>query len=353
VTDPTVALVAGTTRTAAIDGISAAGANPALLDHTPSADAELLAFGRPVYAPTVPVSPDGCPTPALVTRAVRELVGFDLLVVDGGLAAPTAAPTVDVAARPGGDVRGSRPVRNAETVFDRSRRVGAAVEGSLVVGESVPGGTTTALGVLRALGEPFGVSSSLPSNPLGLKRDVVASGLAASDLDRGALAGDPTEAVACMGDPVLAAVSGLVAGAADHDVPVTLAGGTQLLAAAALVRHAGGDHPLTLATTSFVDADETVDLREASDALDVDLVLSDPRFERLDHPGLAHYTDGVGKEGAGMGGALALADEAGVGMAAVRERVLACYEREIGTVDATDRASETKGPTDAGGTDGR
>lgn len=98
-------LVGGTTRTARIDGISAAGTAPELLAHTPIADLEVVAYGRPVRAPAVPVSPTGTPTPAEVTRAVRELVDVDVLAVDAGLARRTGAPTVDVGASPGGDVR--------------------------------------------------------------------------------------------------------------------------------------------------------------------------------------------------------------------------------------------------------
>jgi uncharacterized protein (TIGR00303 family) len=329
----TLAIVVGTTRTAGIDGISAAGASPNLLAHTPAADAELLAYGEPVYAPAVPVSPGGCPTPALVTRAVRELTGSDLLVVDGGLAAPTAAPTVDVGATPGGDVREPRPVPGAKRVFESARRLGRTAgnaEGPLVVGESVPGGTTTALAVLRALGEPFGVSSSLPENPLALKRRVVDEALAASDLDPGGLAGDPLAALERVGDPVLTAVAGLVAGATDAGSEVTLAGGSQLLAAAALVRHAGVDAPLTLATTAYVAADGSVDLAAATDRLDLDLVTTDPGFDRVDHAGLRRYADGVGKEGAAMGGALATARAADVPLAAVRERTVALSDRLLG-----------------------
>ena len=55
-------LAAGTTRTARIDGVSAAGADPDLRAHTPSADAEILEYGAPVRAPVTPVSPSGCPT---------------------------------------------------------------------------------------------------------------------------------------------------------------------------------------------------------------------------------------------------------------------------------------------------
>jgi len=87
-------VVAGTTATAAIDGISAAGADPDLRTQTPSADLEIVETGRPAPDSPVPVSPTGCPTPAVVTRAVRELLGPDSLpvaAVDAGLDAPTAA----------------------------------------------------------------------------------------------------------------------------------------------------------------------------------------------------------------------------------------------------------------------
>jgi hypothetical protein len=51
---------------------------------TPSADGEILAEGRPIRVPLSPVSPTGCPTPAVVTRAVRERFGFDPTIVDAG-----------------------------------------------------------------------------------------------------------------------------------------------------------------------------------------------------------------------------------------------------------------------------
>ena len=46
-----VILPAGTTETGLIDGISAAGAAPELMEHTPSADVEILAYGEPTVAP--------------------------------------------------------------------------------------------------------------------------------------------------------------------------------------------------------------------------------------------------------------------------------------------------------------
>ncbi|QLH79428.1 nicotinate-nucleotide--dimethylbenzimidazole phosphoribosyltransferase [Halosimplex rubrum] len=325
-----VVLAVGTTETATIDGISAAGADAEAMVHTPSADAEIVAYGEPIRAPVVPVSPTGTPTPALVTRAVRDLVEFDLTVVDAGLAEPTGAPTVTVGARPGGDVRDEDPVATAHGAFEAARQFGRALpDDAIYLGESIPGGTTTALGVQAALGERggagAGVSSSLPENPVERKREVVAEGLAASGLDEGAAAGEPKVALRRMGDPVLAVAAGTALGCLETDTAVTLAGGTQLATVAALLRHAGVDGTLELATTSFVAADPSVDLDAVADSLDLSVTVTDPAFDEGDHPAFDGYLAGEAKEGVAMGGALALARAAGVPMADVRDRVLARY----------------------------
>ncbi|PHQ47065.1 TIGR00303 family protein, partial [Halorubrum sp. C3] len=158
-------VVAGTTETVAIDGISAAGADPELRVHTPSADLEIVEAGRPAPGSPVPVSPSGCPTPAVVTRAVRELLGPESLPVeflDAGLGAPTAATVRDLGASTGGDLRDPEPVPEAAAVFERARSLAPELAGfgdkvdpgsdggdepaELLVAETIPGGTTTALG---------------------------------------------------------------------------------------------------------------------------------------------------------------------------------------------------------------
>jgi len=323
-------LVGGNTATARIDGISAAGAAPEVMVHTPAADLEIVEYGRPVRAPVVPVSPTGCPTPAVVTRAVRELLGFETLAVDAGLARPTDAPTVATGATTGADVRDAEAVPDADAAFERGCALGRSLpDDALAVGETVPGGTTTALGVLTALGEQPSVSSSLSDNPLALKRRVVDAGLAASDLTAGDATGTPVAALRAVGDPVLAVAAGLTVGAAESGVDVLLAGGTQMAAAAALARHAGVKAPLSLATTSFVADDQSADVAGLAADLDVELTVTDPGFERLSHPATDAYVAGEAKEGVGMGGALALADRAGVPMADVRDRLVAVYDRLV------------------------
>ena len=353
--DATLAVVAGATETAAIEGISAAGADPTLRRHTPSADLEIVADGRPGADSPVPVSPSGCPTPAVVTRAVRELVDLGFVGVDAGLAVPTAtasASMLDANASPGGDVRTAEPVPDAAAVFERGRELAGEIAdapsaagdpGELLVGETVPGGTTTALGVLTALGERPVVSSSLAANPLARKRSVVEEGLAASGLSPGDAAGDPVEAVRLMGDPVLAAAAGLVVGAVERGVGVTLAGGTQLATVAALARHAGVDRRLPLATTAFVADDPTADVAALADDLDLALTATDPAFGASNHPAMRAYARGEAKEGVGMGGALALAERGAPTRGAVRERVAAVTDRLL-----AERGAETGDATETG-----
>ncbi|MCW8172391.1 nicotinate-nucleotide--dimethylbenzimidazole phosphoribosyltransferase [Natrialba swarupiae] len=318
-------LPAGTTETALIDGISAAGATPELMVQTPSADVEILEYGEPTTAPVTPVSPTGCPTPAAVTRAVREVIDFDCVVIDAGLARSTGAPTVDLGVEAGEDVREFEAVPDAAAVFDRAHGFGSSLpDDEIVIGETVPGGTTTALGVLTALGEPASVSSSLPENPLERKRRVVDDALEASDLEAGDCAGDPRRGPGRRrsgpddrhGDR---------RGCTRVRYPSHARRGTQMVAVAALLRHADVDAPLSIATTSFV-ADEQGDrLERACDRLDCKLTVTDPGFDEGDHVAMERYCAGEAKEGVAMGGALSIVPDGEMG--AVRDRLEVVCDR--------------------------
>ncbi len=321
-------VVAGTTKTANVAGITAAGASRAARTRTPSIDAELCVYGEPVSASRLPTSPGGTPTPALVTRAATTAADVPVSVVDAGLGAPTVAPVIPTDGSTGGDVRTAKPVPDADRIVERCRTIGRRLPGDrLVIGETIPGGTTTALGVLAALGEPELVSSSLPDNPVETKRELVETGLAASDLGRGDCAGDPVAAVRCLGDPVLAGVYGLTVGARAAGRDVLLGGGTQLATVAAMLAHAG-QRPPPVATTPFVARDESADIERLTTAVGTELRVTEPGFGE-DHPATSGYLAGEAKEGVGMGGALAAAAEAGVAPATVRDRTIRLYDRLV------------------------
>lgn len=320
-------LVIGTTETATINGISAAGADPSVMKHTPAADAEIVEYGTSVFAPVLPKSPTGCPTPAIVSRAVRDILGFPVRTVTAGLTHPTAVPRISLEANPGKDIREEVAVPATQTIYSNAKTVGSLLSAdSIYLGESIPGGTTTAMGVLTALGEPNAVSSSLPNNPQNLKQTVIAEGLQASEIRPGGLYGRPLDAITFMGDPVQAALMGIAEGALEAGISVILSGGTQMLAIAALLRHGGIDRPLTIATTSFIQQDDSANLKNPCKDLDVELIVTDPEFDSANHIAFNRFCAGEAKEGVGMGGVLAMANETNIPMETVRDRIRDCYD---------------------------
>ena len=70
--NPIFVCVTSYTETSQIPGITIAGADPELIPCTPAADAEFLYYGRCKSISGVPATPDGIPTPALITRERYE-----------------------------------------------------------------------------------------------------------------------------------------------------------------------------------------------------------------------------------------------------------------------------------------
>jgi uncharacterized protein (TIGR00303 family) len=300
----------GTTETGKIAGISAAGANPEFTDYTPPADAELLLLGKCKSIAGVPITPDGIPTPGLITRSALQLADIPVLVANGGVRVKPQIPFLDLGGSPGRNIISGNAVDNVAEVIERAKVAGGQLAKSVdyvVIGESIPGGTTTALGVLSAMGVKAEgkVSSTLPQNPHSLKGEVVHAGLAAAGEKFGSLAKKPVKAVSCVGDPMMAAFSGLVIGAAGQ-VPVLMAGGTQMSAVLAVVNGLEPDVLCNVAvgTTRWVAKDKSSDLRGiVKQFCDVPILAADLNFGKSRFPGLQIYETGLVKEGVGAGGA--------------------------------------------------
>jgi uncharacterized protein (TIGR00303 family) len=299
-----------TTETGKIPGLSAAGANPDFTDFTPPADAELLLLGRCRSIQGVPITPDGIPTPALITTSALHLADIPVVVVNGGVKVKPQIPYIDVNGSPGRDIRSGDSVDNVEEVIERAKVVGeqlAKATDYLVIGESIPGGTTTALGVLTAMGvDAQGkVSSTLPLNPHNLKNEVVAAGLKAAAAKFGNFKGDPIKAVSAVGDPMMAAVAGLVIGGS-RQAPVLMAGGTQMTAVLAVINALEPEALCNVAvgTTRWVAKDKTSDIVGIiKQFCDVPVIAADLDFSASQYPGLQIYETGLVKEGVGAGGA--------------------------------------------------
>jgi len=339
--NPLFVCIISTTETAKIPGISAAGKHPEFTDYTPPADVELLLLGRCKCIPGVPVTPEGIPTPALITMAALRLADIPALVVSGGLKINPHVPYLDLGGKPGGDIRRGKAVYHAEEVMQKAKIAGENLSKTtdyLVVGESIPGGTTTALGVLLAMGmDAKGkVSSSMPGNPHELKIKTVEKGLKASTVEFGALANDPLKAISCVGDPMIPAFAGLVLGAADK-VPVLMAGGTQMGAVLAVIKALNPNvlDNVAIGTTRWITIDKIADLKgiitqiAKVPVLAADLDFSQSRFE-----GLKAYEAGVVKEGVGAGGAAIAAmakSEGSITKDTLLTEIERNYERLIGS----------------------
>ena len=308
--NPLFTCVIGVTETAKIQGISAAGANPEITDYTPPADIELLQLGKCKCIPGVPVTPDGIPTPALITMSALKLADIPTLVVSAGLKIKPHVPFVELGGSPGRDIRTGKALDNAQEVMNRAMILGENLSKTadyLVVGESIPGGTTTALSVLLAMGvDAKGkVSSSMPLNPHELKIKTAEAALEAARVEAGEFADDPIKAVSTVGDPMQPAHAGLVIGAAKN-VPVVMAGGTQMAAVLAVVNAVNPDvlDNVAVGTTRWIVNDKTSDLKGlVAKIADVPLLAADLDFSQTRFDGLKAYEAGVVKEGVGCGGA--------------------------------------------------
>ncbi len=307
---PLFACAIGVTETAKTPGISAAGENPDLTDYTPPADVELLLLGKCRCIPGVPVTPEGIPTPALITKAALGLADIPVLVVSGGLRVKPQIPFVELGGSPGGDIKTGKAVDNAEEIFEKAKILGENLAKNaeyLVIGESVPGGTTTALGVMMAMGvnAEGKVSSSMPNNPHELKIKTVKAGFKASNIKFGDLKGNPFKAVSHVGDPMMPAFAGMVVGAAG-DIPVLMAGGTQMGAILAIVKALKPEilGNVAVGTTRWIIADRTADLAGiVAQIADVPVLAANLDFGQSKFDGLKAYEAGVVKEGVGAGGA--------------------------------------------------
>src|SRR3712207_595410 len=165
--NPVFVCVISYTATSEISGLTAAGANAELVKYTSPADAEFLYHGRCSCIDVIPATPDGKPTPALITRTALQLATIPLLVVDAGSKVKPSIPYVTFGVEPGRNIMNENAmnISSVKRAFEHGELLGkqlAIMSDLIVVGESIPGGTTTALAMLRALGidARFKVSSS-------------------------------------------------------------------------------------------------------------------------------------------------------------------------------------------------
>ncbi len=300
------------TKTCEIPGISVAGASPGMIKYTSPADAEFLYHGRCKCIDVVPATPDGKPTPALITKAALRSADIPLVVVDAGSIVKPDLDHISFDLEPGGNIASGKAVHivSVKRAFEKGLELGgklAKTTESVVIGESIPAGTTTALGVLLAMGidAKYKVSSSMPANPHELKLSTVQRGMNAAAIDFGSLANKPFEAVSHLGDPMIPAVAGMAIGAS-RSSSVMLAGGTQMAAVLSFINSVD-KKPLSnivVGTTRYILDDKSSDiLKLVNSIVDVPVLSCDPHLDVSRKEGLRAYANGFVKEGVGAGGA--------------------------------------------------
>ena len=296
-------LVISYTATSEIPGITIAGEHPDLIKYTGPADAEFIHYGHCKSISVIPMTPDGKPTPALLTKTALEAASIPSVVINAGSNILPKLPFIDMGLEYGKNIA-KEPALSQEEVrkaVEYGRIIGRFLGAStdcLVVGESVPGGTTTALGVLVGFSVNALVSSSMPENPIDLKARIVKEGLKRLDSK------DPFDVVAQLGDPMIPTIAGILSTASEVS-KVILAGGTQMAAVLCFAKKLGFDGKNTaVGTTSYITEDKSANFLDTIEqVLDVPILVAKLKLGQSEISGLRSYSEGFVKEGAGAGGA--------------------------------------------------
>ncbi|MDE1727800.1 MAG: TIGR00303 family protein [Thaumarchaeota archaeon] len=295
-------LVISYTATSEIPGITMAGEHPDLIKFTGPADAEFIHYGYCRSISVIPMTPDGKPTPALLTKTALEAASIPSVVVNAGSKVSPKLPFIDMNLNYGKNI-GKEPALSLDDVgraVEYGRIIGRFLGAStdcVIVGESIPGGTTTALGVLEGFGITGSVSSSMPQNPVDLKIQTVKEAL------KRLQSNDPFEIISQLGDPMIPTVAGILSTASEIS-RVLLAGGTQMAAVLAFAKSIGFEGMNTaVGTTSYVSEDKSANLSDIiSQIMDVPILVARLKLAESEISGLSSYAKGFVKEGAGAGG---------------------------------------------------
>ncbi|HVZ62412.1 MAG TPA: TIGR00303 family protein [Candidatus Nitrosotalea sp.] len=296
-------LVISYTETSEIPGITMAGEHPDLIKFTGPADAEFIHYGYCRSISVIPMTPDGKPTPALLTKTALEAASIPSVVINAGSKISPKLPFINMDLNPGKNI-GNEPALSLDEVgkaveYGRilGRFLGASTD-CVIIGESIPGGTTTALGVLEGFGVTGFVSSSMPQNPVELKIQTVKNALTRLQSK------DPFEIISQLGDPMIPTIAGILSTASELS-NVLLAGGTQMAAVLAFAKSMGFDGKNTaIGTTSYVVEDKSASLvKTILQILDIPILVAKLKLAESKISGLNSYAEGFVKEGAGAGGA--------------------------------------------------
>ena len=327
--------VIGSTLTSTIPNISIAGTIPIATLFTPALDVEYVTFGKPVTVDIIPTTPEGIPTPAIITRMALKLSKIPFMVINSGVFTTPKIPIITLPSKEVGkriDIENALPAGTSKSLFNESKALGETfgrLADVVLIGESIPGGTTTAMAILEALGYEGRnlISSSMKMNPLSIKEEVVNKAL-----KRLRNFEDPFVVNDVVGDPVHISIAGLALGILATNRYVVLAGGTQMLAVLALMKSITptfNQRKVMLATTKWIINDKGKEIIKFINDITphISLTYINLSFEDAPFPGLKAYEEGFVKEGVGAGGTALLAIAKGAKVDELKEQIYNEYRR--------------------------
>ena len=296
------------TETCKIPGISAAGANIDLLEYTPAADVEAIYYGKAFCLDKIPENPLGPPSPVIITMAALDLLKIPVFIVNAGVKIKPLVPMFEVNDKFGENIENGKALFSIDIkkVYNYAKILAkefAKVFDSIIFGESVPGGTTTAMALINALGvESYNqVSGSMPTNNHEIKKRVVKKALSHLKENDSIL-----KKVKKICDPMQPFQAFFTLEAAKLGMNILLAGGSQMIAVAALIKEFDknfNNENICIGTTKWVTEDKYSDLVGLMKKLqlEVPLLSSNLDFSISKYKNLKLYEDGYVKEGVGAG----------------------------------------------------
>ena len=298
------------TETSSIPGISAAGASTDMIKFTPAADVEAIYYGKVKCTDTIPKNPVGPPSPVIITIAALEFLQIPFLCLNAGVKVTPEVPFVDIGSSYGESIETGKALykHNIENILEKTKIFAKEIAKSydfIVLGESVPGGTTTAMALINALGFNASnrISGSMPGNQHELKNKVVSKAL--SYINSNDSIWDIVKKIC---DPMQPVQAAFAIEAAKNGCKVILAGGTQMLSVGVLISKIddSGDvkKNILIATTKWVTEDNFSNINELIKELNLPypFISANLDFTNSKHKNLQLYEEGYVKEGVGAGG---------------------------------------------------
>ncbi len=313
-------LAASVTKTCEIAGITQAGI-PGKIPLTPTLDAEFITNEKVFSMPELAETPTGVPTPALITRAVHNLVPFsNIEILNLGLdALPQNTNLLNFGICASESITTGANI-DAKEIFKKGMLAGKNYElkgNYLILGESTPSGTTTAATTALALGYDLrdDFSSSFLNVPKDIKNQTIDKAMSLLNNDMSNF-----EKLSLVSDNMLIFCAGFII-EASRRFHIVLAGGTQMAACLLVADKLKEDtfirvkhNNITLATTSWVVNDKNSDIKNILSKLSYTphAIFTSFSFAQTEIPILKKYDEGEAKEGVGAGACLGYANANGV-----------------------------------------